>query len=257
MQRTSTPGSGRINRSLAWYLIFLLSPFVFAVAHGRISAAYDFGQEDVIPETLGFSENFDGVTAPALPNNWSSTASGSLVPFVTSTATPDSAPNSLFVTDPLTVGLSEITSPPVQVGNIGSRIIFRNNYATETNFDGGVLEIKIGANAFQDIIQAGGSFISGAYNSTLSTAFMNPLGGRQAWTGNSAGYITTDINLPPAAMGQTIQFKWLMGTDNSVVGTGWRIDTVTVTNTVTGENNNPIAIPARRRFIRQTSTSQI
>ena len=257
MQRTSTPRSGKFYRSLAWYLVLLMIPFVLALGHDRSKATSVFPQEEVIPETLGFSENFDGVTAPALPNNWSSTASGVLVPFVTSNATPDTSPNSLFVPDPTAVGLSEIVTPPIQIGSITSHIIFRNNYATENTFDGGVLEIKIGVNDFQDIIQAGGSFVSGAYNSTISSSFLNPLAGRMAWTGTSGGYITTEVNLPAAALAHTVQFKWRMGTDNSVAATGWRIDGVLITNTITGENPNNIVIPDSGPALSYPSTVNI
>jgi hypothetical protein len=213
----------------------------------RGNATSDLLQEEIIPETLGFTENFDGLAAPNLPVGWSTIGVGLVLPFVTSTNTPDTAPNTLFVNDPGTAGQSEITSPPVQIGSFGSKLIFRNNYLTEGTFDGGVLEIKIGSGAFQDIVTAGGSFVSGGYNSIVS-GIQNPLPippatSRPAWSGNSQGFLTTEVNLPPSTQGQIIQFKWRMGTDSSVGGTGWRIDTVTVTNTITSQNLNSIAIP--------------
>ena len=82
-----------------------------------------------------------------------------------------------------------ITSAPVQVS-------FRNNYNLESTFDGGVLEVSspnINAGAFTDITNAavGGSFVTGGYNATISTASMSPIAGRMAWSGNSGGYINT------------------------------------------------------------------
>src|SRR5438876_5903301 len=47
-----------------------------------------------------------------------------------------------------------------------------------------------------------------------SSNFGNPLGGRKAWSGNSGGFLTTLVNLPAAAAGQTIQLRWRCGTDN-------------------------------------------
>ena len=97
--------------------------------------------------------------------------------------------------------------------------------------------------AFQDILAAGGTFASGGYNSTLATGFPNPLPGRMAWTGLSGGtaaaptYITTVVNLPAAAAGQTIQLKWRQGSDNSVIpatNPGSRIDTISRTDHVCG-----------------------
>jgi hypothetical protein len=109
---------------------------------------------------------------------------------------------------------------------------FRNSYNLEvgstTAYDGGVLEIKIGAGAWTDILSAGGSFVSGGYNFTISSSYSNPLAGRQAWSGNSSGFITTVVQLPLAAAGQNIQLRWRCGTDNSVTGSGWSVDTVAV-----------------------------
>ena len=54
--------------------------------------------------TTTFSENFDGVTAPALPAGWvASNAAGVAPLWVTTTTTPDTAPNDAFVDDPATV----------------------------------------------------------------------------------------------------------------------------------------------------------
>ncbi|CAN5388366.1 hypothetical protein BH20ACI1_BH20ACI1_10470 [soil metagenome] len=68
-------------------------------------------------------------------------------------------------------------------GSTTPSVTFRNLYNLESTFDGEVLEISIGGGAFQDIITAGGSFVTGGYNSTLSTAFGNPLPGRTAGQG--------------------------------------------------------------------------
>jgi len=56
------------------------------------------------------------------------------------------------------------------------------------------------------------------------------LDGRQTWSGYSGGWITTIVNLPAAAAGQTIQLKWRFGTDtgNAYGGTGWYIDTISI-----------------------------
>jgi hypothetical protein len=161
---------------------------------------------------VGFTQSFDGVTAPALPANWSSTVSGSGVLWATSTTSSNSAPNNVFTSDPSTAGLAELETPPINISTISPRISFKNNFITENNFDGMVLEIKIGSGAYQDVITAGGSFVSGGYTTAFSSsgANPNPLRGREAWSGNSGGYINTVIDLPPALNGQLVQFKWRM-----------------------------------------------
>src|SRR6478736_6481204 len=174
----------------------------------------------------GCSESFDGVTAPALPAGWTTAASGAESPWVTSTVTPDTAPNDAFAPDPSTVGNTELISPAYAINAAGGSFSFRNNYNTEATFDGMVLEISINGGAYQDILAAGGSFAAGGYNATISTAFMSPIAGRMAWAGNSNGYITTTVNLPAAANGQSINLKWRMASDSSVAAVGVRIDSI-------------------------------
>jgi uncharacterized repeat protein (TIGR01451 family) len=180
-----------------------------------------------------FSENFDSVVPPALPGGWATTASGAESPFVTAGTSGDSAPNEAFCPDPPAVGLTELTSPVIPLPAGVSQLTFHHSYYLEPTYDGGVLEISINGGAFTDIITAGGSFVSGGYNGPLSTAYQNPLMGRQAWTGNTGGsYVDTVINLPVVAAGQPIQLKWRCGSDNSVTETGWHIDSVSIAQRV-------------------------
>ena len=73
-----------------------------------------------------------------------------------------------------TSAISDLVSPSIALPAGQARLTFRNNYNLESDassyYDGGVLEIKIGAGAFTDILAAGGSFVSGGYNGTISTA---------------------------------------------------------------------------------------
>jgi hypothetical protein len=182
------------------------------------------------------SENFDGVTVPALPNCWTAAnATGPAPLWVTSTTTPDSAPNAAFVDDPNTISDKRLDSPVFPVRGPAPQLTFRQSYALEgfappstSAFDGGVLEISIDGGPFADILTAGGTFAAGGYDHTISSSFSNPLAGRQAWSANSGGYITTVVNLPATAIGHSVQFRWRMGSDSSVASTGWRIDSVSI-----------------------------
>jgi PKD repeat protein len=188
------------------------------------------------------SENFDSMVTPALPAGWTTTATGAQSRWVTTTASSDTAPNSVFCPDPTAVGLAELTSPVFSLPQGPAQVSFRHNYYLESGYDGGVLEISINGGGFTDILAAGGSFASGGYSGTLSSGTGDPLGGRAAWTGNSAGYITTLINLPAAAAGQPIQLKWRCGSDSSVGYTGWYVDTLSIA-AQSCCNNSPVPIP--------------
>ncbi len=177
-----------------------------------------------------FSENFDGVTAPAFPAGWTAVAVQNGTNFVTSTVGPDSGTNSAFALDPTTVGGgTDLTSPSIPITSAAATVSFRNKYATEPGWDGGVLEISIGAGPFQDIIAAGGSFVQNGYNGVLgANGANNPLAGRNSWNGNSGGYLTTIARLPAAAAGQNVRLKWRFGADDNTAVTGWNVDTIQV-----------------------------
>ncbi len=186
-----------------------------------------------VPVTT-FTENFDGATPPAFPAGWTATSVSSGIVFVNSTLNPDTAPNSAFAADPTTVGGgTDLTSPSIPITAAASTVSFRNRFDSEAGWDGGVLEISIAGGAFQDIITAGGSFVQNGYNGSLgSNGANNPLAGRNAWNGNSGGYITSIVRLPAAAAGQNVQLKWRFGADDNTVGSGpnpgWYVDTIRV-----------------------------
>ena len=207
------------------------------------TASYTF-QLGRFTQTTDLAENFDGVAAPALPAGWTTSATGGQGVWVTTNANFDTPPNAAFCAASPNIGVGELDSPLIAINSSSAQLVFRNNYSLEAEsdgsaaYDGGVLEISIGNGAFQDILAAGGSFVSGGYNMVISSSegrHNNPLAGRQAWSGISGpystnSYITTIVQLPAAAAGQTIRLKWRCGTDyNNVLGSvGWWIDTVNV-----------------------------
>jgi hypothetical protein len=187
-----------------------------------------------------FTENFDGVTAPALPAGWTAAPVLGALNFATVTTSSDTAPNSVYANDPAT-GASgqDLTSPSIPITAPGASLSFRHRFDTEAAWDGGVVEISIGAGAFTDIITAGGAFVTNGYNSIMTAAapsptyVPNPLNGRSGWAGNSGGFITTVVTLPAAAAGQNVRLRWRFGADDNTTGTGpnpgWYVDTVNVT----------------------------
>jgi hypothetical protein len=200
-------------------------------------------------ETTTMSQWFDGVVAPALPAGWSATNQLGAAPLWTTsnsgalTPVADSAPNSAFVDDPATTADKLLTSAPVAVTASTAQLSFRQRGVFEASWDGGVLEIKVGGGSFTDILSAGGNFTTGGYNGTLNTS-PNPLAGRQAWTstiGTTSSFTTVVATLPASAAGQTVQFRWRMGSDSSVAGSGWRVDSVTLNDCVATPPTTPPA----------------
>ena len=188
-----------------------------------------------------FAENFDGITAPNLPNGWTTSATGGQLPWATSTARATTPNNSVFSPDPIHVGLNEIVSPPIEIETTNAVLSFQNWYELESTFlrnrlfDGSVLEIAIGSGDWQDIIAAGGEFISGGYDGTIDGCCQNPLAGRQGWSGKSGtgqtpAFITTRVKLPANAAGNSIRLRWRIGTDIGTFREGQYIDDILVTD---------------------------
>ena len=84
-------------------------------------------------------ENFDGVTAPALPAGWAATNPdpGDGILWVTSTVTPDSAPNDAFIPDQDGISDKVLDRMGVTITSAAAMMSFRNNFNTE--FSGGSL----------------------------------------------------------------------------------------------------------------------
>ncbi len=177
------------------------------------------------------TQNFDAVTAPNFPAGWTAVPILGGVNFVTTSTNPDSAPNSAFAADPETVGGgTDLSTPQFPITSTSATVSFRHKYNTEPGWDGGVFEISINNAPFQDILGAGGVFLQNGYNGSIGAGTNNPIAGRQAWNGDSGGYVTTIVRLPPAANGQNVQLKWRFGADNNTapVGGGWNIDNLVV-----------------------------
>src|ERR1022692_177161 len=191
---------------------------------------------------LALNQNFDDVTAPSLPADWSQAISGSVSNWVTTTSFRYSSPNAVSVVGSTNPGVSDLISPSISITTTSDQLSFFNSYVTEINptnsadaYDGGMLEIKIGSGDFMDILDAGGSFVSGGYTRTIDATTGNPLPGRQVWAGTSGSFLYTVINLPAAAAGQNIQLKWRLATDieNGAGATFWYIDNVAISDGTT------------------------
>ncbi|HET6546576.1 MAG TPA: hypothetical protein VFG55_07520, partial [Rhodanobacteraceae bacterium] len=173
----------------------------------------------VIPPGVGGTfppdETFEEVTAPALPTDWPTAASGAGVPWVTVSDVSDTAPNSAHASD--FPAVSDMTlDTPTFTPAAGATLSFRHRFNLESTFDGAVLEISIGGGAFQDFVDAGGVFTTGGYNATISSSFGSPIAGRAAWSGNSGGFVDVAGTFPAAAIGQPTVLRFRTADDNSV-----------------------------------------
>jgi len=182
------------------------------------------------------------VTPPALPPDWLATnAQGPPPLWITSdsgipTPPADTLPNAFFIDDPPTVSDKRLDGWSISLyEDCCDQLTFRHNFNLEASdsdpnvgFDGGVLEMSTdGGNTFQDILAVGGGFITGGYNHIIAADRGSPIAGRQAWSGNSGGFITTVVSLPSNVLQGKL--RWRMASDNSGGSDGWRVDTFHMT----------------------------
>lgn len=203
-------------------------------------------------EQIAFSEDFDGVTAPGLPAGWTTSSTENHQLWRTSSARTESAPNALFSPAPIQRGVNEIISPAFSVNTATAELRFRLWYELETTFlrnrlyDGAVLELSIADGEWQDILAAGGSFLTGGYDGTIDGCCQNPLAGRLGWSGRSgvnqtSEWIDSIVRLPASAAGQSVRLRWRVGTDIGTFREGIYIDDLKVIDGFTCEC--PPAIP--------------
>jgi Carboxypeptidase regulatory-like domain len=203
---------------------------------GQVSFPFNVGKR-----RIAFAEDFDGNSLPNLPKGWSTSATGVGVNWVTTEVNFETPPNSVFTSTPNNIGTNELVSPSFSIVSPNAELEFRNRYDLESTFlrnrlyDGTVLEIKIGNGAWQDILSAGGTFLSGGYNGTIDSCCQNPLAGRLGWSGKSginnvAVFITSKAKLPASAAGQNVRLRWRLGTDIGGLREGQFIDDIKVTD---------------------------
>ncbi len=140
--------------------------------------------------------------------------------------------NAVFAADIASVSDQRLISPAVTLPSdqLPLSLQFWNRQqmesATTGCFDAGLLEISSnGGSTWTQV--TGPAILNRAYDGAISTQYSNPLGGMNAWCGNPRDWENYIIDLNAWA-GQTVQFRWRVGTDTSVAATGWHVDDIKV-----------------------------
>jgi Zn-dependent metalloprotease len=111
-------------------------------------------------------------------------------------------------------------------------LAFDHYISLESGYDGGNVRYKIGAGAWT--LVPASAFIGNGYNQTLSVSEnTNPLAGQHAFSGADEGSVSgtwgqSRINLAALGMapGQSVQFRWDLGSDGCNGWDGWYLDNV-------------------------------
>jgi hypothetical protein len=124
-----------------------------------------------------------------------------------------------------------LVSPPF-TPQAGSLLTFWHTYAFEgvaTCYDGGTLEASTNGGASWSVVPDA-AFQEGGFTGTIVSGFSNSLAGNKGWCNGAIGPMTrVTVNLSTYA-GSSLQLRWHEGDDQSIAGTGWYVDSVTLAN---------------------------
>ncbi len=181
---------------------------------------------------------------------WSATHGAGSLDWTLGTANPHSGSNAWFASDPSVISDQYLASiAPVQIP-VNGKLTFWHSFLTEDSYDGGVVEISTDGVAWADL---GPLITQGNYNSVIDTGFGNAIAGRQAFSGDSGGYIQTSVDLNSYAS-QFVDIRFRLASDSSVSSLGWYVDDVVLSGGITnwtsigstaaGANSWPWDVPA-------------
>ncbi len=120
--------------------------------------------------------------------------------------------------------LSTLVSPPIALGS-NPILSFRHWYYTEHLFDGGNVKVSTDEGNSWEILTP-----DDGYDGILSTEWGNPIGGEEAFFGQSNDWLYETFDLFGYA-GSIILLRFDFGADSAVVtGDGWYIDDIMVLN---------------------------
>ena len=116
------------------------------------------------------------------------------------------------------------TTTPFTVGS-DATLTFWHRYNLESGYDGGVIEISTDGGAAWDDL--GPHITQNPYDSTISTDYGSPIGGRETWSGDNGTWEQVVVDLS-VYTGQNVQVRWRLACDSSLAWEGWYVDDVEV-----------------------------
>lgn len=170
------------------------------------------------------------VSSNSIPSTFTATSSPSSVKWTVSTVN-HSASYSLKASDPTSSAEEILTSSSSYLVNGNTQLSFWQEYNTEAEHDGGVVELSTdnGSSWFD----AGAYMSQNGYNSTINSN--SNLTNKRAFSGSSNGFIKTIVNLS-SFEGKSVKFRFRFVSDDTKSGTGWFVDDISVDETPAAYN---------------------
>lgn len=186
--------------------------------------------------------NWSGSTSPA-----GGTASPGPSSWTTTSRLPNSSGSAAYVANPYgncgtdsVAGVSSLTSPAVTVASdLAPRLTFRHAVSLEKDYDGANVKISVNGGAFTVIPEA--AYTQNGLDSTLTNepsgpSEGNPMAAERVWSGAEthtlgARWGTSQVDLEAAGVGagDSVRFRFDLGTDLCAGAGGWYVDDISVT----------------------------
>ncbi len=177
---------------------------------------------------------------PGNPSTWTDR------PWQVVASAPDGHPGAVvFGPDPvvgdcdvdLENGVTSLLSPVVSIpanATAPAKLAWDHLVSMEIDYDGGNLKASVNSGPF-NLVPAS-AFIFNPYNSALAASNNdNPMAGQAAWTGGDGGAVSSkwgqsqiDLSKIGVDPGDTVQFRWDVGSDGCNGWDGWYVDDVRV-----------------------------
>ena len=187
-----------------------------------------------------FEDDLEGNTS-----DWTSSGTGDT--WAGSSARVTSGTNAFYAMDPETLSDQRLVSPPITLaaGLTQPTLQFQNYQLFETpNTDGrcwdaGILEVTTDGGTTWAQVPAG-AMLTDEYDDVIwnDTPGNNPItndyGATEAWCDPDQPFEAAVVDIS-AYVGNTVQFRWRLGSDSAAGGEGWYIDDVKVQSCVSGD----------------------
>ncbi len=160
---------------------------------------------------------------------------------------PASAGNAALAIDIDSASDQRLISPPIElpVGQSPLTLQYFNDQEIEDEsasacYDGALLEASVDGGATWMQVP-GSAMLTDPYKGPISGNWGNPLAGLQSWCGDPKPWAKAIVDIDAYA-GQTVQFRWRLGTDSSAgrAPHGWYVDDIKVQSCVIDSNNDVI-----------------
>jgi len=164
-----------------------------------------------------YSEDFEGGT-----DIWTHGGTGDT--WTMSTARSNSGSYSYYAENVASVSNQQLESPDITLpsDNFPLSLQFWNWQTIESAcFDGAIAEISTDSGSSWTQLES--ELLTDPYDNVISNSWGNPLGGLNAWCGDPQDWLNSIVDLNTYA-GETVRFRFSLGTDSSVSREGWYID---------------------------------